>query len=508
MFNNAIMKLVLGPPGTGKTTRGLDIVEDALASGVPPERIAFVSHTVKAAEEARDRAAKKFNLPARRFPYFRTLHSIAFRQLGMRRSDMLGRNDYAKLSNLCGLRIKGYLRGLDMEEEQAVYPGDVALFIEQLSRTRCVPLRDQYMETHEWEITWHMVNHFARVYARYRRDACVCDFTDLLEHGIAEAEPLDVELAIIDEGQDLTQLQWRWAEHVLSRAHNIVVAGDDDQTIYRWSGADLDTFQSLPGEREILQRSHRVPRAIHRVAEGISRQIAHRYSKSWISREEEGSVTMHHSIESVDLSQGSWLLLVRNHFLLKALRNWVRVQGLPFLAPEGSSIHPDELYAIRGWEQLRAGKRIGHATLQSVFRYLRPDYEVERGGKAKVTALTDGVFAAADLAEFGLKVPTSVIWHQALGGIAHTDRLYYVAALRGGEKLTATPRIRISTIHAVKGAEADNVLLMTDVSPRVERNMQVHPDDEHRVFYVGATRARQALHILYPQTKSFYRLVG
>ena len=54
--------LILGPPGTGKTTRLISIMEKEIARGVKPERIAFVSFTKKATEEAADRAAEKFGL--------------------------------------------------------------------------------------------------------------------------------------------------------------------------------------------------------------------------------------------------------------------------------------------------------------------------------------------------------------------------------------------------------------------------------------------------------------
>ena len=64
---------IFGPPGTGKTTKLLQIIEDAIADGIQPERIAFLSFTRKAAQEAIDRACIKFNLDSKHFPHFRTL---------------------------------------------------------------------------------------------------------------------------------------------------------------------------------------------------------------------------------------------------------------------------------------------------------------------------------------------------------------------------------------------------------------------------------------------------
>ena len=55
-------KIIFGPPGTGKTTRLLNIVEQELRIGVPPDRIAYLAFTRKAAQEAVQRACTKFKL--------------------------------------------------------------------------------------------------------------------------------------------------------------------------------------------------------------------------------------------------------------------------------------------------------------------------------------------------------------------------------------------------------------------------------------------------------------
>ena len=54
------INIILGPPGTGKTHNLLNLVEDELAKGTPPDRIGFFAFTKKAANEAKERAKKKF----------------------------------------------------------------------------------------------------------------------------------------------------------------------------------------------------------------------------------------------------------------------------------------------------------------------------------------------------------------------------------------------------------------------------------------------------------------
>ena len=67
------------------------------------------------------------------------------------------------------------------------------------------------------------------------------------------------------------------------------------------------------------------------------------------------------------------------------------------------------------------------------------------------------------------------------------------------ENLTADPLINLSTIHVAKGGECDNVMLFTDISRANRDEMEKESDDTNRVFYVGATRARDTLHIVQPQ---------
>jgi ATP-dependent exoDNAse (exonuclease V) alpha subunit len=67
--------------------------------------------------------------------------------------------------------------------------------------------------------------------------------------------------------------------------------------------------------------------------------------------------------------------------------------------------------------------------------------------------------------------------------------------LESGEKFDDdNPRIVLSTIHKAKGGEADNVALLLKSSKAC--CTMGDPDCEKRVFYVGATRAKQNLHII------------
>ena len=96
--------IVLGPPGTGKTTTLLNKVDDYLKE-TDPDKVGYFAFTQKAAYEARDRAIKKFNLTEDDLPYFRTLHSLAFRKLGIKKEDVMQRRHYMDLGKKLGFPV-------------------------------------------------------------------------------------------------------------------------------------------------------------------------------------------------------------------------------------------------------------------------------------------------------------------------------------------------------------------------------------------------------------------
>ncbi len=101
------VRKVFGPPGSGKTTYLLNQVETELEDGVSPMRIGYFSFTKKAANEARDRAIAKFPaLNAKTdFPYFRTLHSLAFFCLGAKSDDIMQPEHYQEFAEQAGIQV-------------------------------------------------------------------------------------------------------------------------------------------------------------------------------------------------------------------------------------------------------------------------------------------------------------------------------------------------------------------------------------------------------------------
>lgn len=468
-------KVFLGPPGTGKTTTLLNTIEEEMTSGVPADKIAFVSFTKKAATEATTRACEKFNLSPRAFPYFRTLHSLAFRELGLRRGDVIGKTQYNELAKLVGFEFTGYYQ---QEEGMAGgKEGDKLLFLDTLARTRCVSLQEQW-ETINPDISFNTAEQFHKIYTQYRHDVAMYDYTDMLEKYLINCEPLNIEVAIIDEAQDLSALQWKVARHAIQNAKRVYIAGDDDQAIYQWSGADVDYFLNLQGEKVVLNKSYRLPRSVFTTANNILKRIHTRYEKDWEPRTDKGCVHHHTNPEYIDFDkyEGDWLLLARNNYFLPRLRDLVEEHGLIYEFRGKHSIDNTHVNAIKAWEHKRAGNQLDKDNKTLVNSYIK--------GKAQ----------------------ENEPWYIALTGIPQRVRLYYRAVLARKGTLNGNVEAVISAIHGAKGGEADNVLLLTDMAYNSHTELQNNPDSEHRVFYVGATRARKNLHILTPQSTRYYDL--
>lgn len=499
-------RLILGPPGCGKTTRSLNHISDALENRYEPDTIAFVSFTRKAIFEATDRACTKFNLISNDLPYFRTVHSMCFRALRMSKQDMMERTKYKELGDILGYKFEGTFdeseTGLPVGDER----GDRLLFLDNFARITCRSLRETW-ETADSGLDWYELERLSKTLAAYKDKKCLLDYTDLLTRFVARDKPLPIKMAIVDEAQDLSTLQWQVLKVAFRDCEELYIAGDDDQSIYRWSGADIDTFLSLEGEREVLHQSYRLPRAVYQKALRIITDVPNRFEKPFAPRDCEGSIDRLPTIDyAVIKPEESTMILVRNVFLLARVQNLLKGQGHPFLGRHGySSIKREHVDAIYCWEDLQKGRTMPLKRVQNMFDHMLVGKFLARGAKAKMNAADKDLrFTQETLKkEYGLLKYD--LWHEALEGIELPMRAYYLSIMHSGRKLTEVPKVTIQTIHGVKGGEADHVILLPDMSRRTYDDYVKNPVDELRVAYVAVTRAKEKLSIISPSSQRAFQ---
>jgi superfamily I DNA/RNA helicase len=236
---------------------------------------------------------------------------------------------------------------------------------------------------------------------------------------------------------------------------------------------------------------------IHTLADAIVHRIRERQQKTWKSRDSEGSVLSYYRFEDVDVSQGQWLIMASTNYMLNPVHEWLKGMGILFERNGIPSLSQTAANAVINWERLRRGGEVLGEQVASIYRYLDSS-SVARGHKTFRSGESSTLYSMQTLKDnFGLL--TDAIWHEALAKIADETKEYMIALLRRGVKLSQPPRIRLSTIHGAKGGEADHVLLLMDLSPKFAKEYARNPDNVHRLFYVGITRAKQTLHLVLPK---------
>ena len=483
----------MGPPGTGKTTTLLNEVDRYLKQ-TDPDKIGYFSFTQKAAHEARDSAMSKFNLGEGDLPYFRTLHSLAFRRLGIKKEDVLQRRHYEDLGKKTGYSLD--YNEYDNEHTGLFTTKSDLLRIIQLAKLRGITPEEQFnKQEHTQLVDIKTLKQFAHDLEQYKKDYNLIDFTDMITEFVKSDKSPKFDVVFIDEAQDLSLSQWDMAKSIWDKTGDTFIAGDDDQAIFRWAGADVDSFITQTGKIMHLTQSYRIPQVVHDVASNIVNKIQNRLPKEWRPKTQRGLLSYYDDFEQVNMKQGNWLVLARTRFMLNELEDQLYSRGLYYENKFKTNKEQDLYKAITDWENLRKDVDINYDQLERISSYMSQNHFEKQSLKYMDK---DANYKMSGLRERGW-LKTDKIWFEAFDS-APQKKVRYIRRMReNGEKLNSAPRIILSTIHGVKGGEQDNVVLLTDLSRNTQRNYENNPDDENRLFYVGATRTKNHLHVIRPK---------
>ena len=505
--------LYYGPPGTGKTQNISNLIRGALEEGIPPERIACVSFTRKAASESRERVCKDLGVTEDMLPYFQTLHSMAFHAGGFKRSDLISTEDLKEIGDAVGLSFSAYAKkdGESDFDTLGISQGDQYLSMYQLSRSKRMDLEEVFRSTSNYDLWWNELKRLVASYTNFKKAKGKVDFTDMIELFVRKNEPPDIDALFVDEAQDLSTLQWEMIS-VLRRTPRIqIFTGDDDQAIMGFQGADVRAFQNCASQTKVLTQSYRLPQKVYEVAQNIVRRIEGREPKIWYPTGETGSVAYHRNLEEVPLESGEWCVMARTNRIANIYANMLREQGWVF-SRFGTPSIPLKMYtAILDWESWCKGSSLLPEQIRNIYSFMesKKGFRHSFGPRSKnlLGLIPDSLIKMEDARTMlGLLAPSGR-WHEQLTKVDTDNKHYILNALKRGDNVK-NPRIKVSTIHSMKGGECQNVLVIPDLSYAAFKEYQSRPTTEHRVFYVAVTRTKENLHLMEPMvdSKRFYSI--
>jgi DNA helicase-2/ATP-dependent DNA helicase PcrA len=297
--------LVLAGAGSGKTRVITYRIANLLALGIPPGAICAVTFTNKAAAEMRERVASLVSdRAAVRKLTIGTFHALGLqilqaerKALGLPRgftiydqSDQLGAVREAMRSQHDGDRrydVKALLTRISLAKNAFIAP-------------------DAYVPNpaDEYDVQ------AGQLYPRYQemmRSCAAFDFDDLIVEPVRLFErDADVQrrwaeryrFVMVDEFQDTNAAQLRMVRHLVADHQNLVVVGDDDQSIYSWRGADptniLRFAELFPGARIVkLEQNYRSTKTILSAANDVIAHNPRRHGKQLWSQHEPGELITH-----------------------------------------------------------------------------------------------------------------------------------------------------------------------------------------------------------------------
>lgn len=187
-----------------------------------PEELAFVTFTRKGAEEGLRRVCSKLMFEPEDLPYFRTLHSLTFHALNLKGTQMFGRLDQRKFNKEFGYNVNR----CEVDTGKVAATTD-SLYLDFYDMERSGALTSKQLAEADIEKAYY--NQIVRDYEAYKAREEKVDFFDCLIKYVENGEALPVKVAMIDEAQDITALQWKVIDKAFRKAEKIIIAGDDKQ---------------------------------------------------------------------------------------------------------------------------------------------------------------------------------------------------------------------------------------------------------------------------------------
>ena len=507
---------IFGPPGTGKTYTLIErVLKNHIRKGISPTDIAYLSFTNKAVNTAVRRTMESFpNYTSDDFLRFKTLHTYCRRYFT---EEVFDPKD-ATIDFALNTKI---IKTTDQRlVDDAFMYKDWSLGIYSKARNLLIQPEEAYKRESYKRDSLDVFFRKIKTYESYKQHGTnkpLIDFDDMIEKAIYLDFP-KLKILILDEAQDCTPLQWSVIFRMADNVDRIYLAGDDDQGIYKWNGADPKYFTTFfPGRKVKLRKTQRFGEAIYQFSQVIRRGIVDSEEKQYEPGELAGYVKSYLSFRDIPFEKlkEDWYILGRVNETVNELRMLAKDAGLYYKDNKDTKCFDVKQWeAIKAWTAITKNKKIDKRQAKNMYKFIRELEKPEfRSDKFWMNEPDLKEYNFEDLKEWcGLQLKDEdkiKPWYWILRRNFKPQQVrHFIRLLRryGQKELDKDPLVTIDTIHSVKGGEANHVVLYSkgNYPSDYETKNKQEKSDERKVWYTGATRARKTLHLLRTDYKYNY----
>jgi len=595
-------QLVIAGAGSGKTRTLVYRAAYLVEHGIAPESILLLTFTRKSASEMLRRASGILDGRCLKISGG-TFHSFANATLRKHGGNIgysdnftiVDRGDAEDIINIIRTKF-----GLNKKDRRFPRKGTILNIISKSVNTgdsyKNIILKDypQFAQEEEDILQIH------EEYASYKFSNSIMDYDDLLvnlnkllgEHAeIRQMLSSASKYIMVDEYQDTNPIQASISFHLASAHKNIMVVGDDSQSIYSFRGANFKNIMDFPKLYPncivtTLEENYRSTQPILNLTNSIIESAHEKYSKKLFSNisgsEKPAYVKAFDADEQaefvcqkiIELREGGTKL---NHIAVLFRAGWhsneleveLKSRNIPFVKHGGrkfvESAHIKDVMALMrvifnphdaiGWHRFllliqgigpkSAENIIGEITSKGQgFKGLTAFKKKKYGEELTKLYKTIDDIVSSDLPPSGqiqavLKYYTPILEReyddhkkrmQDLNSLVRISERYSTAekfltdiALEPPEnsvmeknKSKEKERLVLSTIHSAKGLEWQHVFIIHMAEGYIPSSRALSSDkdieEERRLFYVAATRAKEALYMITPEmskdVNDYYRNAG
>ena len=543
---------IAGPPGTGKTRCLADKFYNHIQEYSATEMIA-ISHTNTAADEIRKRILNKNNIQDYQD---RTGVTDEFKKLVRESSNTLketittmhkcfmsrikGRptvfsisnniDDYNNLKEIYPLfdKYTGPIKFHNFEMLLTVHPFfkfhstardngfDTVKYYRSLTFEEKRDYKYSMTELQELEKDYDNFKNNQKINQRAEK---ILDFQDMIEHFTnsdeIKPEDLGIKVLIVDEAQDSSVIQRAAEKKMAAGVEYFYKAGDPDQALFEFAGADPDSFhKEFAHPEEELKQGFRCPRVINEYCKEIIKPIwdHYGYKRVWAPRKENGQIVEGELYEMMNLEQDPYLaeltkrLTQTSETFAFTYRGNEPKETIKYLVKLGVPFHivdknnkfkfkypAADIKSQREFKKLISeNKKITSAAVKKILKNTLPEYVGKHYSEKSLDEIDKGNYDIEELIkrQFLNPVVKKSDDFQTINKISTIEMKNFIRSVVEYDPSGEKPRIFLENIHTIKGKEFDNTI----VDLTIQR--EEHDYTKRRIKYVACSRARKTLWII------------